>query len=394
MKILTLGSFPVSWGYGATIQYKNIARGLVENKCECVHICDYPDETLHNVSGDDKELFEKINVVGVYPNGSKFAVTRWGRLLQRHLFRLILWIKFFHNMRKFKSEVIILFGCYPFLSMLIKIFTRKPLYCLRGEYPLYGQKVRWYNFGKFIAERFFGYRCIDGMFVMTDNLKKYYAEIAPKNCRFMVMPAIVDVLKFDKVEVNEKDIDYVTYCGDFGGNKDGVADLLSAFITIADKFPAVKLKLIGSTSEQHTLKKLYDMSKQANLADRIIFTGRLDHQAVAYNLKNSRVLALARPANKQAEGGFPSKVGEYLSTGNPVLVTRVGEIPLYLHDEINAFSVEPGDIGLFADKLAYILDNPEKAEKVGAAGKELAMQMFDYRSVAGKMIDFMRVDNM
>ena len=49
------------------------------------------------------------------------------------------------------------------------------------------------------------------------------------------------------------------------------------------------------------------------------------------------MLVLARPDNIQAKGGFPTKLGEYLATGNPVVVTKVGEIPNYLIDGVNAF---------------------------------------------------------
>ncbi len=390
IKFLTLGSFPVYWGYGATVQYKNIARGLLKHGCECVHVCDYPNGASKELSEADREFFDQIKLIEVYPQNCRFANNRFLRRIQRIFFNILLLPKFIKAIYESKCDVIIFFGCYPFLSLLVRLFTKIPLYGLRGEYPLYGQRIRWYNLHSYLVERIAGYRWFDGMFVMTDNLRRYYSKISSSTCRFMVMPAIVDVNKFDCIPKDQNDSDYITYCGDFGGNKDGVNNLLQAFIMVAAKCPDIKLKLIGSTTEQKTLDQLIAMSQNAGLADRVVFTGRLPNDDVVRHLVHSKILALARPANKQAEGGFPSKVGEYLSTGNPVVTTAVGEIPLYLTDKVHAFLVKPDDNCAFAEKLIYILDNPDIAEKVGNAGKQLAKQTFDYEIVAGKMIDFIK----
>jgi len=64
----------------------------------------------------------------------------------------------------------------------------------------------------------------------------------------------------------------------------------------------------------------------------------------------AKILALARPKSKVADAGFPSKLTEYLSTGNPVVVTRVGEIPYYLKDNVHAFLTEPDSVNSFAER--------------------------------------------
>ena len=57
-------------------------------------------------------------------------------------------------------------------------------------------------------------------------------------------------------------------------------------------------------------------------------------------LMDSEVLALDRPNSIQAQCGFPTKLGEYLLTGNPVVVTKVGDIPLFLEDGVSALLAE------------------------------------------------------
>ncbi len=57
------------------------------------------------------------------------------------------------------------------------------------------------------------------------------------------------------------------------------------------------------------------------------------------------------PDSKQAQGGFPTKLGEYLATGNPVCATTVGEIPDYLVDGESVYFAVPGSVDSFADAM-------------------------------------------
>jgi glycosyltransferase involved in cell wall biosynthesis len=89
-----------------------------------------------------------------------------------------------------------------------------------------------------------------------------------------------------------------------------------------------------------------------------------------------------------ADAGFPSKLTEYLATGNPVVVTKVGEIPLYLKDDVSAFLSEPGSIDSFAGRLDFVLGNYEFAQRVGLKGKELTLTIFNYNFQSKRMIAF------
>ena len=66
------------------------------------------------------------------------------------------------------------------------------------------------------------------------------------------------------------------------------------------------------------------------MKDSIVFTGIVSAADIPQILKNAAVLALDRPDSLQAQCGFPTKLGEYLLTENPVIVTKVGDIPLFL----------------------------------------------------------------
>jgi glycosyltransferase involved in cell wall biosynthesis len=108
-------------------------------------------------------------------------------------------------------------------------------------------------------------------------------------------------------------------------------------------------------------------------------------------MSRARCLVLPRPDSQQARAGFPTKLGEYLALGRPVVVTKVGEIPRFLEDGRTAYLVETGHVENFANKLREVFADRERAEKIGLAGKEVAKSCFDWRNHEGTFCEWMRL---
>ena len=164
--------------------------------------------------------------------------------------------------------------------------------------------------------------------------------------------------------------------------------LIEAFSRISSDFPNIKLYLIGDTSNEGEFKKLKEKISLLKIEDKVVFTGIISSDNIPHLLVNAKMLVLARPDNIQAKGGFPTKLGEYLATGNPVVVTKVGEIPNYLIDGVNAFLAQPNSVDSFATKMKFVLNNIDLANNVGLKGKELTNTIFNYKVQSKKLIDF------
>ena len=83
------------------------------------------------------------------------------------------------------------------------------------------------------------------------------------------------------------------------------------------------------------------------------------------------------------------KLGEYLATGKPVVVTNVGEIGCFLEDGVNCRLPEAGEEKDFADKMIWVADHYEEALKLGAKGKELTQKEFSSIEQSKVALDFM-----
>ena len=218
---------------------------------------------------------------------------------------------------------------------------------------------------------------IDIVLPMTETLLKHYQALANPKALFMHLPMTVDPSRFDDNSVDICNIKqpYIAYAGALNNQKDGIDILIKAFAKISPQYPQFHLVLAGfyhyDVVEQ---KKLID---QLNLNDRIHYLYNQSNDQVISILKNANLLALARPESYQASGGFPTKLGEYLMTSNPVCVTAVGEIPRYLEDNYSAFLAKPGNVSSFAEAMDRALSNPSLAKVVGINGKNVALEHFN-----------------
>ncbi len=222
----------------------------------------------------------------------------------------------------------------------------------------------------------------DGIFVISDKLISYFSE----HVRWVrKLVTVVDLPFFQTNRPSPYPFPYIGYCGTIGGSKDGVPILVEAFALIRNEFPDLRLVLVGNNRNREAIRDTLDTIERCGVAERVVFTGLVDREMMPVILGNAAVLAVAKPDTEQNSGNFPIKIGEYLATGVPVVVTRVGEIPLFIEDGVSGYLAAPGDAAAFADKLREALANPEKARAAGQRGKSVAAQHFDYRQVAERM---------
>lgn len=281
-----------------------------------------------------------------------------------------------------KNRKIWVYGHKP--SFVLKLIKSNNLIFERTEYPL--QLIQSDSNKK---EDLNNYKYASKFISCSDALINYYKGYTHDSCEFIKVPAVVDYNKFSKTDMTSPlgEREYIAYCGDMNNNKDGIYDLLKAFALISKQFSSISLCLIGTASKTE-LAKIQATVKDLDIVDRVHFTGRIPHSQMPTYLFHAKLVALARPDNKQAEGGFPSKLAEYLSTGTPTLVTKVGEIPLYIKHNINGFLSEPSNPELFAKNIAIILKDYDKAKQVARAGQQLAINEFAYKAKSKLLADF------
>ena len=298
-------------------------------------------------------------------------------------------VSFLKNLLRFprmvkKGDKLFVYGGYDYqLRMALKVKDRAKVFCEITEHPevfIHSKKAERANQRKLkLLKRF------DGLFVISHSLKEYYVNNGIEDGKVHVINMFVDTGRFKglKKQTGER---YIGYCGTVSYNKDGVDCLIKAFAIFHQKHPDYRLKIIGRGISERVIPTLKQLAVDLGVAEAVEFMGQVAPEKMPQLLYDASILALARPSSVQAQNGFPTKLGEYLATGNPVVVTTVGEIPDFLKDGENAYLAIPDDPEEFARQLIWVADNYEEAKIIGMRGRELSESAFNYAVQAKRVL--------
>ena len=280
------------------------------------------------------------------------------------------------------SKVVIL----QMSNVMFHLLRRKDIsvYHERTEHP-YAYPYKSFNIGHYVKVT----PQLAGLFVISEPLRQYFIEAGVRPEKIRIINMTVDTSRFAGLKKNECD-PYIAYCGTASNTKDGVDELIKSFSLVHSVHPEVKLLIIGKTPAPQEYSGNMELIRELGLTSSIVLTGTVSAEKMPSLLKDAAVLALDRPDNLQAQYGFPTKLGEYLLTENPVVVTKVGDIPRFLRDGESALIAPPSSPAEFAEKLIWALENKEAAGEIGKAGARVARNHFNYLTETRKMLEFLQ----
>ena len=247
---------------------------------------------------------------------------------------------------------------------------------------------------KRIAKRYLqdslAYRMVDGFIAISTELQRYVERHAPAGARIILVPILVAVADFDggPLPTRGGSRHQVLYVGDLRHERE-VFDLMDSFALVVPGRPDVQLTLVGH-APPHQEARIAAHAVDLGLEGRVMLTGHVERERLPAVLGAASVLVLLRREAAYSQAGFPTKLGEYLATGRPVVVTAIGDIPRYLTDGLDAYLTPPGDPARFAERLRYVLDHESEAWEVGAQGRMVALQRFDCRRHGKRLAAFIR----
>lgn len=232
----------------------------------------------------------------------------------------------------------------------------------------------------------YAFHKVDGWFVETTLLANVYRKWAKKDATFFIAPMTVELDRFIGLKKNiTSDSPYIAYCGNMRED-DGISILIKAFSLISHRYPSYKLLLAGNSEDVKTQMKIVE---DLGIKKKVRFLGQINRDKIPQFLVNADILALASPTSERSIATMPCKVGEYLATGNPVVVTCLGEIPKYLKNGENAFLSEPDSYVKFSDKLDEVISDYYRSRCVGEKGKQVAIREFNSYAQAVRIVNYL-----
>jgi len=276
------------------------------------------------------------------------------------------------------------------LFKLMALLINKVIIQEKSEYPLIFRKRKLLDsiYQKLYIK--YIYKLFDGMIVISKSLEDYFITRISHSAKILHVPIIVDYHIFTQARKSAKMSSEIIYAGILNQSKDGILDILNAFCRLNQIHKDKVLVLMGDIEASECKQQIHDVILKNQIEGNINITGYLPRSEMVERLKNADVLILAKPAGLQSEHSFPTKVGEYLATGKPVVLTKVGCINQYLTDGINAFIAEPGNIESLTSKLLEVFTDYKRAFEIGQRGQQVAKEEFDYRIQSKYIIDFFK----
>jgi glycosyltransferase involved in cell wall biosynthesis len=235
---------------------------------------------------------------------------------------------------------------------------------------------------RLVALRNRALRRADGFIAISRSIRQEYLTAGVPESKLELIAHGVDLDRFRRATAEERqalrvrfglldDGIVAAYTGRLLRGK-GLEVLLDAFTRVAREDPRAHLMIVGSGSGQALSCEddLARRAREADLAGRVTFTGRVDD--VSEHLRAADLYAF--PSFFEA---LPLAVIEAAATGLAVVATSVGGIPDVITDGESGVLIPPGDPTALAAALLSLIRDPERRRDLGARASEVARKRFD-----------------
>jgi len=240
-------------------------------------------------------------------------------------------------------------------------------------------KFKWLS-GEFL-EKYIS-KLANGMVVISSYLQHLYQKQLGASLPICLIPISARCHSVQR-RINQQDSIKFVYSGSFA-KKDGLELLIEAFEQVHKEFNHCVLLLTGGGAN------LPEYQERIAGNPAIRYMGYLEDAGFEEFLEQADVLCITRTGSTYANAGFPFKLGEYLATGNPVVVSDVGDVSVYLENMEDAIIVKADDLSEIKKAMLFCIQNPEQAARIGLNGQRKCKQFFDPVENGRKLLELLQ----
>jgi glycosyltransferase involved in cell wall biosynthesis len=152
---------------------------------------------------------------------------------------------------------------------------------------------------------------------------------------------------------------------------EGIEDLILAFTLLAPDFPDLRLLIVGDGSAMPSLQGL---ARRSGFAERITFTGRVPRSQAAQYHRTLDVFVVPRKDLEVTRSVTPLKPVEALACSRPVVASDLPALAEIVRNNETGLLADAGDPASFAAAIRSLLEDRDRAARLGAAGREWVLR--------------------
>jgi glycosyltransferase involved in cell wall biosynthesis len=167
----------------------------------------------------------------------------------------------------------------------------------------------------------------------------------------------------------------------------GTFVLLDAMRLLADRGQPARLSLIGYHDSPAAELELLERIRILGLESTVTLTGKIAHEDMAAALSSASIGVSPLQDTPKFRLNIPVKVFEYWACGLPVIASDLPSIRPYFKNARAGLLFPPGDAPSLAQSIAWMLEHPAPASRMGMRGRSVILQRFNNRNEVHKLLD-------
>lgn len=156
----------------------------------------------------------------------------------------------------------------------------------------------------------------------------------------------------------------------------GIRFLIDAVASLKPRYPDLKLVLAGDGFERAALE---ERARELGIEQDTTFLGWVPNAELPQYYRAAAVSVIP-----SLEEGFGIPAAEAMGCEAPVVASDAGGLPEVVDDGVTGRVVPKGDANALAGAMGELLADPQLRIRMGRAGRERALRLFDWEQTAEK----------
>lgn len=157
-----------------------------------------------------------------------------------------------------------------------------------------------------------------------------------------------------------------------------VESLIKAIPKVLKEVPEAKFVIAGKGPQEAELKQL---AKSLGVSDNIRFVGWIANNELPKYLTSSDVYV----STSLSDAGLAASTNEAMACELPVVITDFGDNRKWVEDGVNGFIIPLKDPKSLAERIIYLLKNPDIGKEFGKRNREIIEESYNYYKEMEKM---------